>query len=95
MMEVRQEGDRVDRGALCEESRNREKEADVVSSILRTDCGPQGDTARRQIHSYNVTPAAHIRTSQPPSLRLSAKKWFQRAIARRRFHDDGAHHVGM
>jgi hypothetical protein len=38
MMEVSQEGDGVDRGALCEESRNREKEADVhaASSILRS-----------------------------------------------------------
>jgi hypothetical protein len=48
MMEVRQEGDGVDRDALCEESRNREKEADVhaASSILRTHCGLQGDDGR-------------------------------------------------
>jgi hypothetical protein len=38
MMEVSQGGDGVDRGALCEESRNREKEADVhaAPSILRS-----------------------------------------------------------
>jgi hypothetical protein len=37
MMEASQAGDGVDRGALCEESRSREKEADghAASSILR------------------------------------------------------------